>query len=178
MTWEFRKFRGSKLLAESFRINKNPDPIKLELYRLQFSWKLALTRAFPWNKNQLSIFVLYFSSFFEQFAKYQEIDWGEVTNKFWQISKQVLTEYISTATFRHSYLSVAVVIYQTSSYFLLLYSFLFIKLHICFLIKFPSLFIFLKVWLFKEVLLNMTDESQVGNPGFELSYASFLVSGS
>ena len=89
---------------------------------------------------------------------------------------------MSTATFKHSYLSVAVVIYQTSSYFLLLYSFLFIKLHISVLIKFPSLFIFLKVWLFKEVLLNMTDESQVENPGFELSYAfpqaSFLVSGS
>ena len=142
MTWEFRKFRGSKLLAESFRINKSPDPIKLELYRLQFFWKLALTRAFPWNKNQLSIFVLYFSSFFEQFAKYQEIDWGEVTNKFWQISKQVLTDYISTATFKHSYLSVAVVIYQTSSYFLLLYSFLFIKLHISVFLSSFLLFLF------------------------------------
>ena len=40
-------------------INKNPDPVKLELYSLQLYWKLTPTPAFFQDKKQLSILVLY-----------------------------------------------------------------------------------------------------------------------
>ena len=38
-------------------INKNADPVKLELYSLQLYWKLTLTPAFFQDKMQLSMLV-------------------------------------------------------------------------------------------------------------------------
>ena len=40
-------------------INKNVDPVKLELYSLQLYWKLTLTPAFFQDKMQLSMLVRY-----------------------------------------------------------------------------------------------------------------------
>ena len=40
-------------------INKNADPVKLELYSLQLYWKLTLTPAFFQDKMQLTMLVQY-----------------------------------------------------------------------------------------------------------------------
>ena len=42
-------------------INKNADPVKLELYSLQLYWKLTLTPAFFQDKMQLTMLVQYIS---------------------------------------------------------------------------------------------------------------------
>ena len=90
---------------------------------------------------------------------------------FWKISVKLLLELMTMSTPTDVYLSDAVVIYRTSSNFLLLHSFLFIK--IFFSAFFSSFLLLLFFWkgdwssyVFKKVLPNMAGESWKGIPDF------------